>query len=130
MVIEEEADRLTQLIDNLLDASRLQAGGLKLNLSDVALDQMARQLVKKFRTQTTLHELSAEFPPSFPVIQADAARLEQVLSNLIGNSIKYSPKGGAVRIVCSRESVLKIFRITGLDKVFPIFSNASEARDF
>jgi signal transduction histidine kinase len=82
----------------LLDASRLQAGGLKLNLSDVALDQMARQLVKKFRTQTTLHELSAEFPSSFPVIQADAARLEQVLSNLIGNAIKYSPKGGAVRI--------------------------------
>jgi PAS domain S-box-containing protein len=97
-VIEEEADRLTQLIDNLLDASRLQAGGLKINLSDVALDQLTRQLVDKFRTQTTLHTLSAEFPPSFPVIQGDAPRLEQVLSNLIGNAIKYSPKGGAVRI--------------------------------
>jgi signal transduction histidine kinase len=42
--------------------------------------------------------LSAEFPPGFPVIQGDATRLEQVLSNLIGNAIKYSPKGGAVRI--------------------------------
>ena len=97
-VIEEEADRLTQLIDNLLDASRLQAGGLKINLSDVALDQLARQLVDKFRTQTKLHTLSAEFPPGFPVIQGDATRLEQVLSNLIGNAIKYSPTGGAVRI--------------------------------
>jgi PAS domain S-box-containing protein len=97
-VIEEEADRLTQLIDNLLDASRLQAGGLKLNLADVSLDRLARQVVDKFKTQTDQHVLSAEFPPDFPMIQADAARLEQVISNLIGNAIKYSPKGGAIRV--------------------------------
>jgi len=97
-VIEEEADRLTQLIDNLLDASRLQAGGLKLNLGDVALDQMAQRLVEKFRTQTSQHVLSVDFPPAWPAVQADAARLEQVLSNLIGNAIKYSPTGGAVRV--------------------------------
>ena len=97
-VIEEEADRLTQLINNLLDASRLQAGGLSLNLSDVALDQIAQRLVRKFRTQTDQHTLTADFPSDMPVIQADAARLEQVLSNLIGNAIKYSPKGGAVRV--------------------------------
>lgn len=97
-VIEEEADRLTQLIDNLLDASRLQAGGLKLNLSDVALDRLAKQVVDKFRTQTDQHALRADFPPSFPVVQGDAARLEQVISNLINNAIKYSPKGGAIRV--------------------------------
>jgi len=39
-------------------------------------------------------------------------------------------KDGVVRIVCTRDSILKIFRITGLDKVFPIFSDASEAREF
>src|SRR5512136_1393169 len=97
-VIEEEADRLTQLIDNLLDASRLQAGGLKLNLGDVSLNRLARQIVDKFRTQTDQHILSADFPADFPVIQGDAARLEQVISNLIGNAIKYSPKGGAIRV--------------------------------
>ncbi len=97
-VIEEEADRLTQLIDNLLDASRLQAGGLKLNLDDVALDQMAQRLVGKFRTQTSQHVLSVDFPQTWPLVQADAARLEQVFSNLIGNAIKYSPTGGAVRV--------------------------------
>jgi len=97
-VIEEEADRLTQLIDNLLDASRLQAGGLELSLSDVALDQLARRLVDKFRTQTDQHQLSVDFPSDFPVIQGDAARLEQVLANLISNAIKYSPRGGAVRV--------------------------------
>lgn len=39
-------------------------------------------------------------------------------------------KDGVVRIICTRDSILKIFRITGLDKVFPIFSDASEAREF
>jgi len=97
-VIEEEADRLTQLIDNLLDASRLQAGGLELNMGDVALDQMAQRLVEKFRTQTNQHVLSVDFPPDWPLVQADAGRMEQVLSNLIGNAIKYSPTGGTVRV--------------------------------
>ncbi|MGH2592867.1 MAG: ATP-binding protein [Anaerolineae bacterium] len=97
-IIEDEADRLTQLIDNLLDASRLQAGGLKLNRSDVAIDAVAKRLVELFRTQTTQHPFTADFPPSFPTVQADAARIEQLLSNLIGNAIKYSPNGGSIRV--------------------------------
>jgi signal transduction histidine kinase len=64
----------------------------------VALDQMAQRLVEKFRTQTSQHVLSVDFPPTWPLVQADAARLEQVLSNLIGNAIKYSPTGGVVRV--------------------------------
>jgi PAS domain S-box-containing protein len=97
-VIEEEADRLTRLINNLLDASRLQAGGLKLQKSDVRLDQLAARLVDKFRTQTDKHLLSVDFPDDFPLVQADAARLEQVLSNLVDNALKYSPRGGTVRV--------------------------------
>lgn len=97
-IIEEEADRLTKQIDNLLDASRLQAGGLKLGRGDVAIDAIAARQVELFRTQTTRHQLSADFPSPFPIIQADAARIEQLLSNLIGNAIKYSPNGGAIRV--------------------------------
>jgi signal transduction histidine kinase len=97
-IIEEEADRLTKLIDNLLDASRLQAGGLKLNRADVAVDAIAQRQIDLFRTQTTRHQLSAEFPAPFPMVQGDAARLEQLLNNLIGNAIKYSPDGGAIRV--------------------------------
>ncbi len=97
-VIEEEADRLTELIENLLDASRLQAGALKINLSDVAVDTLAQHISERFRTQTTRHMLEVSFPPNFPVILADENRLSQVLSNLLSNAIKYSPEGGKILI--------------------------------
>ncbi|MBI9046239.1 MAG: PAS domain-containing protein [Anaerolineaceae bacterium] len=92
-VIEEEADRLTELIENLLDASRLQAGGVKLKLSDVSLPDISKRLTTKFNTQTTKHEFTLDFPENFPIILADETRIRQVISNLLSNAIKYSESG-------------------------------------
>jgi signal transduction histidine kinase len=97
-VIEEEADRLTELIENLLDASRLQAGGLTISLADVALDALVQRIAERFRTQTRRHTIVVDFPPDFPVILADETRISQVISNLLSNAIKYSPEGGEIRI--------------------------------
>ncbi len=97
-VIEEEADRLTELIENLLDATRLQAGALAINQSDVALDYLAERIAERFRTQTQNHTIVVDFPPDFPVVLADEDRISQVLSNLLSNAIKYSPQGGEIRI--------------------------------
>ncbi len=98
-VIEEEADRLTALIDNLLTASRIQAQqGISLNSGDMRFDQLAARVVERFNTQTTGHKLVLDFPPDFPVIQGDETRLRQVLDNLVSNAIKYSPNGGAITI--------------------------------
>ena len=97
-VIEEEADRLTVLIENLLDASRLQAGGIKINLCDVDLKNLAEQAAQRLETQTTQHKIRVEFPDDFPIIIGDEERLVQVFSNLISNAIKYSPSGGEIRI--------------------------------
>lgn len=97
-VIEEEADNLTGLIENLLDASRLQAGGLSINPSDVSLKVVAERIAKRFQTQTSIHQISVDFPENFPIVAGDETRLEQVLTNLISNGIKYSPQGGEIRI--------------------------------
>jgi len=97
-VIEEEADRLTELIENLLDATRLQAGVLSINLADVALTPLIERIVAKFRTQTTQHEFIIDLPPNLPVIMADENRISQLISNLLSNAIKYSPEGGKIRI--------------------------------
>lgn len=96
-VIEEEADRLAKLIENLLDASRLQAGGFPIRRSDCLLPKLAERVAAKFKTQSDNHTVVLDFPADFPVILGDEDRLEQVLSNLISNSIKYSP-GGKITI--------------------------------
>lgn len=98
-VIEEEADSLTDLIDNLLEASKLQAGSFSLNLQDhICLVTMAKRAAKKFATQTDQHTIQVEFPPHFPEVKADERRINQVFNNLVSNAIKYSPKGGPIKI--------------------------------
>lgn len=96
-VIEEEADRLSSLIENLLDASRLQAGGFKIKQAEVCVPAIARRMADRFQTQTSEHALVVDFADDFPVVLADEKRLEQVFSNLISNAIKYAP-GGEIRI--------------------------------
>jgi PAS domain S-box-containing protein len=97
--ITEESDRLARLVDDLLDASRLQAGGLPFrDVEDVDLRLIARRVVERYGQQTGRHTLTPEFPDDFPTIHGDPQRLEQVLDNLVSNAIKYSPRGGSVVI--------------------------------
>jgi signal transduction histidine kinase len=107
-VIEEEADRLTELIENLLDASRLQSGTLSLTRSDVTLAQTAERIAARFRTQTNIHTIVVDISPDFPIIFGDEKRLEQVFYNLLSNAVKYSPNGGEIRIAgqTRREQVI------------------------
>jgi signal transduction histidine kinase len=96
-VIEDEADRLGLLIENMLDASRLQAGGLALKRTDLSLPDLAERMAKRFSTQSSRHQIIVDFPADFPIVLADEVRIEQVVSNLISNAIKYS-KQGEIRI--------------------------------
>ena len=93
-VIEDEADRLTVLIDDLLEASRLQSGTFKLELSDdVSLPLIAQLTAKKFYKTEQTHRILLDFPENFPLVYGDERRLNQVFNNLVSNAIKYSPNG-------------------------------------
>lgn len=95
-VIVEEADRLTELIENLLAASKLQAEGMKLQVDDVLLPALVEQAIERLSALTERHTIHAKFPDDFPVIAGDAVRLRQVLDNLLSNAVKYSPSGEIV----------------------------------
>lgn len=98
-IIEEEADRLDELIGNLLDVSRLQAGGLPLTLAPFNLPQLVARVVQGIAaTAGEQFEFQLRFPPNFPLIVGDENRIRMIFTNLLTNAVKYSPAGGIVRI--------------------------------
>jgi len=92
-VIEEEADHLGELIEDLLEASRLQASSMSLKKNELFFPEIIDRLVKRFQTQTLTHTFITSFVPDFPAVFADEKRIEQVVSNLLSNAIKYAPNG-------------------------------------
>lgn len=95
-IIEEESDRLNKLINNLLDASRIQAGGLRLRFGYLRLDLLAQKVAAEFRTQTSKHTIELDFPEPLPAVVGDEERLREVIGNLLSNALKYSPQGGRI----------------------------------
>ena len=98
-VIEDEADRLARLIQDLLDVSRMTAGGIRLEFADIPLPALAADVVRSFApTADERFEFQLRFPDDMPPVQGDYERCRQVLANLISNAVKYSPEGGTIRI--------------------------------
>jgi PAS domain S-box-containing protein len=97
-VIEEEADHLASLIDDLLDASRIQAGGLEFTISDIDIAQISIILIERFRKASSRYNFDVKFQSKFPIILGDEERLTQVLSNLLSNAVKYSEPGSSIKL--------------------------------
>lgn len=97
-IIEDEADRLTDLVEDLLTASKIQAAReLRLNIADTDLASLAARSVARLESQTR-HPFVLSFSDDFPLIPGDELRLRQVLENLLTNAIKYSPEDRTITI--------------------------------
>jgi PAS domain S-box-containing protein len=99
--IEQQSIKLGQLINQLLDISRIESGRLILNCQPTEITRLTEDVAANLQTTTSKHELMVEANGP-AIISADPLRLEQVLTNLIGNAIKYSPEGGRVHIEIGR----------------------------
>ena len=96
--IGEESRRLSQVMNKLLLASRLSGGAVQLEKEIVNLSAMAGKVVRRLSGLTDLHQFALEFAEDFPAVMVEPNLMEQVLTNLIENAIKYSPRGGKVTI--------------------------------
>jgi signal transduction histidine kinase len=128
-IIDSEADRLRELIENLLDMSRLEAGVLRIDRAPVLLRPVAEEATRKLQLAAPGHTVVLAWPVDEPVL-ADSRRIYQVLQNLLSNAVKYSPDGGRIELVAevgARELVVSV-RDTGLgmprgelDRIFDRF---------
>jgi signal transduction histidine kinase len=100
--ISRNADRLLGIVNNFLDYSRAEAGTLTVSPLPIELAAMAAEVIEDQRLVARSHEvtLSADIPPSIRVM-ADPPQLERVLTNLIGNAIKYNRPGGTVALTAA-----------------------------
>jgi len=104
--IGEEMQRLTQLINDLLNFSRYQSGLQKLDLAPCAIDELRERAQLRF-TEQAAHkqiELIKELELPLPRIQADIAQLDRVLDNLLHNAVRHTPSGGRIRLHARRHA--------------------------
>jgi signal transduction histidine kinase len=89
-IIDEEADRLTQLIDNMLESARLQSRTLQFKFSPIRLDALVRDVATRVKTHQPDLNVALDFE-RVPPLRGDGVRLSQVFENLFSNAIKYAP---------------------------------------
>jgi K+-sensing histidine kinase KdpD len=96
--IAEETGKLENIVDNLLDTSRLQSGRFRLERRETNVGDLVHRVIRDMQLQTDFHQLSSLLSPPSPVAVIDGRRIEQVLRNLLNNAIKYSPGGGSIQV--------------------------------
>ncbi len=98
--IGRNARAMCEIIDDIGDQSRIRSGKLRLTLGPVDVRALVRNAVEAMRAAAEQRhvDLEAHTPHILPVIQADAGRLRQVLTNLLSNALKFTPAGGRVRV--------------------------------
>jgi len=97
-IVDDEAERLDELISHLLDMSRLEAGKLPVELGATDVRPILIEAVSRIAAHAPSHELVVNLPPTLPPVRADPRRVVQVMSNLLDNAIKFSPSGATVTV--------------------------------
>jgi two-component system, OmpR family, sensor histidine kinase KdpD len=101
--IEDEAERLSRFVANLLDMTRLDSGTIQIETSPVDLGEVIATALQRSARLLAAHRVELNVAPDLPLISADAVLLEQVLVNLLDNAAKYTPSGTLIRVEAAAE---------------------------
>ena len=112
-VIERQSGNLARMVDDLLDVSRITSGKIVLRRQPVDLGEICGQVhnILEVPARSAGIVLALALPPGPTVVEGDPVRLEQIVSNLVGNAIKYTPEGGSVSVSLSRDGDRAILQV-------------------
>ena len=136
-IITDECNRLSRLVDDLLEAQRLQAGRVRWDMRTQDLSETVQACARVFEAlaQRKSVEFHVECPPSLPPVEADADKISQVVSNLLSNALQYTPPHGTVRLTAASTGDKILFRVAdsgpGIprdkwDQIFDRFTQLSD----
>lgn len=108
-IVEQETDKLTDLVEQILDLARLQAGTLRIELKAQPLDDIITLAEPQLVVISTEHKLKMQVEPDMPLVMVDRLRIAQVLVNLVGNAMRYSPAGTTVTVYgCAEAGYVRV----------------------
>jgi len=111
-VINEQAKRLSKMIAALLDISRLEQGRLSIERVQLDVCALVKRVVEEVQPGLTAHTVECVSPDEPLMIEGDELRLEQVLQNLVGNAVKYSPDGGRIQVHVEQQGAMARITVT------------------
>lgn len=137
-VMARQLGSQVRMVDDLLDVSRITRGIVQLQVQRIDLAQTVQRACEGLRdlVDARRHRLEVQLPPTGLIVDGDAQRLEQVVTNLLGNAIKYTPPGGRLDVSLAREGDWAVLTVTDsgigmtkelLDIVFDIFVQGDPA---
>ena len=138
-VLTQETGRLDRIVGDMLSVAEIQSGRLNISDGEVRIEQMFAELESDYAQAAQQKQLTLTFdlPPKFPMIRGDREKIGLVLHNLLGNAVKYTPRGGVVRVVVREEGDRLITEVvdTGIGigeedmaRVFDRFVRGSDPR--
>jgi two-component system, OmpR family, sensor histidine kinase MtrB len=102
-LVGRQVTRLERMIEDLLDMAHIESGQLDLRMGEHDARDLVRGVVQLFDATSPQHPLSVDMPRAPVVLHCDPVRIEQVVTNLVSNAIKYSPSGGRVEVTLEAE---------------------------
>ena len=138
-IIERNAQRLSNLIDDLFTISHIESGEVKLEFQSLNIGELIEEMADSFekKIEEKRHRNILNIPSHLPAVRADRKRIEQVLSNLLDNAIKFTPPGGEISLAATLEEEHVRVEVSDngigipqkhLGRLFERFYRAEEAR--
>jgi signal transduction histidine kinase len=135
-MMERNTQNLIELVNDLLDASKLESGTMRLDLATIELPALVKELRHQMQPLAAEKEIALEetIPADLPALRADRAKLRRVLVNLVSNALKFTPRGGRVVVGAAAEGAVVRISVTDTgvgiapDDLRDIFDKYAQAR--